>query len=510
MINNITDRIHSILNSKGFFKFVIIFFIIEASWIALTAIYPQAFDEQYHFGLIKLYSHHLWPFFSKQPAGANQFGAVAVNSSYLYHYLMSFPYRFIELITKNQDIQIIILRFIDIAMFTYGLILFRKVLLKTRLSKAMSNLIIFVFILIPIVPQLAGQVNYDDLMIPLVAAVCLLSFNMIDQIKKHQLSFKTTALMLILATFTSLVKFAFLPIYLAVVLFFVFYIYRYHRSYFFKIWNSFILDFKKQSLKLKIVLISLLLISVAMFAQRDLVNIVKYHSLNPSCSSVLSIKDCKAYPVWYANYIRHKAIIDHKKSASDNIIVYIGQWLYWMWYRLFFAVNGPGSHFTNYPPLPLPSAMALIVGVSGLIVAIKYRKKILKANPYVILLFLMSLIYLIALITQGYSTYRFTAVLENMNGRYLLPILILIGAILARAFSLAFKKYGHLKVIAACITIIMLLEGGGIFTYIIRSNDSWYWHSNKVVKVNKVVRKITKKVVVTDKKSYATKVWFFN
>src|ERR1700721_3858493 len=100
MINKVANRILKPIRSKGFYRFVIVFFVFEAAWIALTAAYPQAFDEQFHFGLIKIYSHYLLPFLSKQPAGANQFGAVARDPSYLYHYSMSFPYRLIELITK--------------------------------------------------------------------------------------------------------------------------------------------------------------------------------------------------------------------------------------------------------------------------------------------------------------------------------------------------------------------------------------------------------------------------
>ena len=53
MVNKVSGKILKIVSSRGFFWFVIGFFIFEAAWIALTAAYPQAFDEQFHFGLIK-------------------------------------------------------------------------------------------------------------------------------------------------------------------------------------------------------------------------------------------------------------------------------------------------------------------------------------------------------------------------------------------------------------------------------------------------------------------------
>ncbi len=510
MLDNIASRLHSAISSRGFYRFILVFFVFEAGFIALTAAYPQAFDEQFHFGLIKLYSHYWLPFFSHQPANANQFGEVARSPSYLYHYLMSFPYRFIALFIKKMSYQIVILRLIDIALFTWGLVLFKKLLVRTKLSEGVANLIILIFILIPIVPQLAGQINYDDLLVPLVALICLLSFNMIDQIKHSTLKFRTTLSMLMLAGFTSLVKFAFLPIFLAILCFFTVYLFYFKRAKIKAIFSNFVLDFKKQSLIAKVLLIGGLLVATAMFSETYFVNLAVYHSVNPSCSSVISKQACKSYYVWSTNNARHMEVVNDLKTPSENFIVYGFQWVYWMWYRLFFAVNGKHSHYTNYPPLPFPSAVALVVGIVGFIALIKYRKQLFKTNAYSTLLLTASVFYIVALMVQGYSTYQFTDVLENMNGRYLLPILLLAGALFAKALSLAFKRLGHRKVLVAVLVVILFLEGGGIFTYIARSNKNWYWQNPKVVKINKVAKKITHSFVIKGKKTYDTSFWFFN
>ncbi|MEI9914085.1 MAG: hypothetical protein WDN66_03845 [Candidatus Saccharibacteria bacterium] len=509
-MNNIAKKILEIINSRGFYRFVIIFFVFEAAWIALTAAYPQAFDEQFHFGLIQIYSHHLSPFLSKQPANANQYGAVARDPSYLYHYLMSFPYRLISLVVKRQTYQIISLRFIDIAMFTLGLALFRKILIKLKVSKGLANIAILIFALIPIAPQLAGQINYDDMLFPLVAFTCLLCFRLIDEIKRLKPKFSTISILLIVAILSSLVKYAFLPIFLAFVIFFVFYVFRHNRSNLPVIWHNFVSDFKRQSMVIKTVLIGLLIISAGMFIQRDVVNVIKYHSVDPDCSSILSVDSCKAYSAWFADYKRHNDVLSGKMLASHNIFFYGTEWIYWMWYRLFFAINGPTTGFTNYPPLPLPSGVALIVGLLGVVAVIRYWKEIFKSNAYAVLLLMACLFYAVALMIQGYSTYQYTAVLENMNGRYLLPILLLAGAIFAKAFALAFRKHDRLKIIVACLVVLLFLEGGGILTFIARSDDSWYWQNTKAIKVNNVAQKIAKKVVVRGTKNYNTSIWFFN
>jgi hypothetical protein len=56
----------------------------------------------------------------------------------------------------------------------------------------------------------------------------------------------------------------------------------------------------------------------------------------------------------------------------------------------------------------------------------------------------------------------------------------------------------------------MFLEGGGLLTFIARSDNNWYWDNDAVVKVNHAAKKITSKIVVKGKETYTTKDWFFN
>ncbi len=95
------------LGSRTFFVITVLLFVVQASWIALSARYPQAFDEQFHLGLIRLYAQHWSPFLAHQPAGADVYGAMFRDPSYLYHYLFSFPYRLIAHFTHDETIQVI-------------------------------------------------------------------------------------------------------------------------------------------------------------------------------------------------------------------------------------------------------------------------------------------------------------------------------------------------------------------------------------------------------------------
>ena len=511
-MRDLSHRLYRLLNSKSFFVVVLALFVFESAWVALSALYPQAFDEQFHFGLIQLYSYHSLPFLSAQPKGANAFGAVARDPSYLYHYLMSFPYRLIRLFVHSQTGQVILLRFINIALFGSSLVLLRRVLLKVGTSRPLANFCILLFILIPIVPQLAAQINYDNLLLPLIAWVVLMTFSVMDQLRSRKLSIVSLCCLFALCLLTSLVKYAFLPIFVAVIVFLAIIAFiSYKKSSLEQFFKDLLSSWKRQSRLMQICLVVLLILSMGMFIQRDGVNLIKYHNIAPSCSTVLNVKDCSAYSVWDTDYTRHVSIASelHARTFSYMTpIKYLSEWFYWMWYRSFFAVNGPASGFTNYAPLPLPAIGAAAITVLGIFLSIKWRRKIFKNNPHLIFLLLIILGYCVALILQGYSTYHYTGVLENMNGRYLLPILLFVAAIFGKAISLQLKNATIMKVIISVVVLILFLEGGGIVTFLVRSDDTWYFQNHVVKKINNEATKIVKPVVIKNKRSpISSSVW---
>lgn len=512
-MKDFTSRVYKLLSSTFLFRIILVFFILEAVWIALSATYPQAFDENFHFGLIQIYSHYWLPFLSSQPAHANAYGAVARDPSYMYHYLMSFPYRIIARFDHEMIGQVIMLRFINIGFFAIGIALFHRILRRVGISKQLANISILIFALIPIVPQLAAQINYDNLLLPLIAWVILVTFNATYQLRQHKPSAKTFMGLLSLCLFTSLVKYAFLPIFLGVIIFLSIVAYRSYKHKTRELFKQLNLNWKQLSKKMKLLLAVILILTVGMFIQRDGVNLIKYHAIEPNCSSVLSVNDCKAYSPWEYNYQNHLILEKNLKSGTasrGNPLYYTGQWIYWMWYRLFFAVNGPVSSFTNYPPLPLPSAAAIVIAGLGSILFIKYWRMIFKDNIYLVLIFLVSLLYILALFVQGYSTYHYTNILENMNGRYLLPVLLLVAAVFGRAFSIALGKSRNVKTLLVCAILLLFLQGGGILTFIARSDDTWDLHNTTVKKVNDTARKITNPIIINGKKQYTTSYWFFN
>lgn len=512
-MRNILQGFSGVLKSRRFFWAVLIFFLLESLWIALSAVYPMAFDENFHYGLIKTYAHYWLPFLAGQPPNADAYGAVARDPSYLYHYSMSFPYRLIALVVHSEVRQVVLLRLINIALFATGLVLFRKLLLRVRLSVKLTNLILALFVLIPVVPLLAGQVNYDNMLMPLVAWACLLTLDVTDQIRANKLSIRTILTLTIVCFFTTLVKYEFMPVFAGIVVFLL-YIYQRGsgttwRTLLPNLWKS----WQKQSTHTKLILVILLVISVGLFAQRDGINLVQYHTFTPECGKVLSVESCSKYSPWKYNYHDHNEVeksIAEGKMIYVNPVSYTGWWIYWLWYRSFFAVNGPQTDFTNYPPLPLPALAGMLIGIFGVIaIALRWRS-LFKGNPYMLFFLIVSVIYLGALWFEAYTTYRYTGVFEIMNGRYVLPILLLIAALIGKSFAGLLRNFPVLKASLAAIALIFFLQGGGFMTFIARSNEKWDWPNANVIHANNAARKVLHPIIYEGDKKYYTKEWFFN
>src|SRR5687768_3417552 len=82
------------LGSKEFRYIIYAWFVVQVVFIALSTARGIAPDEGTHLRTIALYAQDgIDPFIQHQPPEAYQLGAVSRSPSYLYHYLMSFPYR---------------------------------------------------------------------------------------------------------------------------------------------------------------------------------------------------------------------------------------------------------------------------------------------------------------------------------------------------------------------------------------------------------------------------------
>lgn len=480
--------------SKRFFAVIIGLFLVEACWIALTGRYPMAFDENFHLGIIRLYAHHLSPIWSGQPANADAFGAVARDPSYLYQYLMSFPYRLITVFTQDQTIIVLLLRAISIALFASSLPIFRRLLLKVGGSRAAVHTCLLLFVLLPVVPLLAAQINYDNLLIPVVGLILLEVTHFSERLKsKRPIDLIRLLTIIIACLLASLIKYAFLPIFLAIVIFTAV---RLRQVYggFGPVFRQLRAGGRLLNRRVGLILIIGLIVAGGLFGERYGINVVRYHSPVPDCGKVLSVQQCSAYGPWARDY--NLALTKSYTTTTKNPITFSADWLYGMWLRTFFAVDGPGTGFQTRGPLPVPALSAIVFAVAAVLAIVFYGRRLLRQYnaPVLWLFMIVTICYIGALWLDEYRSFLHTGQAVAINGRYLLPVMPLILLVGALSMAEAFKSWPKIKPVLASLAVLSLLWGGGALTYILRSNDAWYWPSPVVRDANHAVQHVLKPI----------------
>lgn len=488
------SRIRTFLASPTFFWIVIGFFIFQSLWYVFSALYPMAFDEAYHFNLTHVFAQQWLPFLTEHPEGYN-FNAVMREPSYLFHYLMSFPYRLIHLFTGSQPALVIGLRLLNVGIFTYALMLFRKVFTRVGVSTAVTNVGLLLFTLIPIVPMLAAHINYDNALMLLIAWFLLLAHSTINRIKNRELPLQELLLLAALSMLMSITKYAALPIITAGIGFILFYLA--------KTFKATPLSQLKLKLKaswqeiappLKALLPLLVVIAGVLFFERFGINMLRYQALVPKCDEVLTVEQCMEFGPYERNY-QYRLQAD--PNFEPDLFGHIGTWLSGMWYRLFFMINGdvPADRYHNFPPLPVPALTATAIFLGGLYALGRNFKTIFSKRPYRQLLLVVAIFYTIILWLQSYQGYVGLGRTAALNGRYLLLIILPVIALMGLSYRHLLKDRWQLKTILATFAIVLFLNGGGIISFIVRSNDTWYWPNQTIRTINNTAEDILHPVI---------------
>ncbi|MEX0748738.1 MAG: hypothetical protein WD467_03525 [Candidatus Saccharimonadales bacterium] len=487
-MNRVYSRAYSIIAAPKFFWFILALFLVQALWFVFSARYPMAFDEAYHFNFIRVYSEQWLPFLGEHPEGYN-LNSVTREPSYFYNYLLSFPFRIITLFSESPTVQIITLRLINVGIFAYTIVLYRKIFTLTGLSHALTHVGLLLFTLIPIVPMLAAHINYDNGLMLLIAWLLLVSHSALSTLKAHQLPLQQLLIIGIVALFASIVKYAVLPILLGGVGFILLYTYLTFRSYSLRSTIALIRrSWHRIARPLKVILPIMLLIGGLLCFERFGLNLLRYHTLVPDCDQVISVEQCLEFGPYERN-------AGYRQTADPNFEpspqTHIGTWLSGMWYRLFFMINGDlaADRYHNFPPLPLPALSAVAIFSFGLLSVLRRPRQIFRTKPFLGFLAAIIISYILILWYQSYAGYSSLGRISALNGRYLLLIIPAVIIIFGHAMTPIFTAKPKLKIALATLTILLFLQGGGVVSFIVRSNPNWYWPNQSVEQINVTTQK---------------------
>jgi hypothetical protein len=483
------------LISQWFFPVTLGLFFLEAVWMAISGIYPMPFDESLHFGLIQLYSHKLLPFWTTQPPGPAIFGAVARDPSYMYHYLFGFIYRVIGVFAKTSEAQIITLRFINIVLLMSGLMVWRLVLIGTGTRRRLVNVVMLLLVLSPVMPFLGAQINYDNLLFPVIGICLLLAqhLTVFTASEKHRQIYLGLFLVIV-CIFGSLVKFTFLPILLALFLYFAITVFRYTRKAGLgEAWKPAVARTRDAWRHNRVVLAFLSIVALVLFGlflQRYGVNLVRYGTPTPQCSQVLGIEKCLADPSWdrnYQLYLQKQA--GHVKAQNhDPISFTLKYWAKNYSDQLFFVSSGVASHYVTGEPLRVTRILSAgAIGV-GIALFCLWQGDLRRKYRLVMLLAVM-VTYLVTLWGQNYEDFVHLGSEVAIQGRYLVPILPILYLCIALGFNQLLEHRTSWKpAFLAVILIVLVTQGGGTGVYVLRSNPSWYWGNKVIIRMNSDAR----------------------
>ena len=482
-INSAAVSVTRWLASERGFYIIVGCFILQALWFAGSARYPMAFDENFHFGLIQRHASQWLPFFTHQPPNSQSYGAVARDPSYLFHYLMSLPYTVVRVFSADLFVQVVALRLINVALFAGSFFLFRRLLFILGSSRAMAHAILLFFSLIPVVPFLAAQINYDNLLIPLMLWSLLATFDWLEALKQKRISAPRTILLCSIMLLTCLVKYVFLPI-MAILLGIMLWRAFLERKASQKLWKDFVASFRRAGVSGMIGLGLIAIVSCGLFAERYVINVMRYHSPTPECEKILRIDECLEYGPWQRDYAFAKIKPGHFKPDLRD---YANIWIYWMWRRLFFAISYQNE---NSKPLPLPWHATAYVAIAGTGMFLGYSLSLLRKQPYRRYILSIILVYTAALFAQTWHAYSRTAQPVAINGRYLIPFIPFMILFAGLGFRDFLRKGQILKPIATVVLLLFMLEGGGVLTFIVQGDYRWDWQNRVVITANNAARDV--------------------
>jgi Predicted membrane protein (DUF2142). len=480
----IVDKTVQIISSKYFFWGVIALFVFQAVWIAFSFRYPMIYDEYYHFGLIEHFSHQWLPWINNQPVTLDLYGALGRHPYLLYHYLMSFPFRIIALFTNDLAVQVISMRLINIGLFAGGLVVFARLFKVMKVQPVFRNVALLFFVLLPVTPFVAATVNYDNAVFLLTALLVLIGVRIIQS---QNIQWHNYALIILIGMIGSLVKSSFLPIFAAGFIFIFVRLIINHKK---RLVHDIVESFRTSGLWLKIVILVPIAIVGFLFAERFAVNIIQYHSLDPSCTSQMSQGRCNTNPVELRN--RYLEKIKSKDTIPAQVPQYANTWFSEMINTLLISGSNTNGKFGTEYAKPLPIIYLVVFwGTIVSFAAFFYSLDKLRKIPgfwltiSIIVLYLASLFYVD--LSHYYEYYQPIAI----QGRYLLPLLPFMILFALLGLNNALRRFSLAKLAILLIVFVLYLNGAGAITHIMRSNDNWYWDNSQIIyKINNKAKNI--------------------
>jgi 4-amino-4-deoxy-L-arabinose transferase-like glycosyltransferase len=315
---------------------------------------------------------------------------------------------------------------------------FKKKWLRLLLLFFLTNTLMFAF--------LSSSINYDNLA-NLFSVFSILFF---VRALKQKKDWKNILLMLVMIGLGGLTKFTTLPLSFILIILTSFEVIRN--------WQKYKQNFKGKQLYLLIPLLFLVLLNFGVYG----VNLLKFQSLQPECTQVLTYEQCLENGV----FLRDNEWIPAQEVKLFDMIIngerldpirYFGVWVWEMAKRIY-GMMGDRQLFAFDYIIPF----YILPFVTAWVIAIVKWKEIKKSVKY---LSIVSIFYLLVLlIVQNYNMYlkRGYPALA-LQGRYIFPVIVPFYILLIYFLNLLKPKW--LRVLLFVFLIILFVLGCWVFFF---------------------------------------------
>ncbi|WP_263118979.1 hypothetical protein [Cellulomonas sp. RIT-PI-Y] len=453
------------LGSSWAMWLIVAVFVAQASLLAVT-LHESLYDESYHLGVIRYFAqgHSPW---ESQPDDLVRLGDVERYGSYLYHWLLSFPWRWTAGLPLAE--HRLVIRLLTVAMVAGALAVIRRLGRVLGLSGLAANVVVLIVAAVPMTTFLGVTVNYDNLAFLLLPVMWLPAVRLL---RADRFDGYGWSLFLLAGAALSLTKYSMLPFVavtgISVLVGQVRAVLR-RRS-------IGLADWRWRPRPILAVLGAVL--AVAAMLERYGVNLIRYGSVQPDCAVVHPVSICQTWAPWGRNYLLDPTFPDQAVSWRGLVDYVTHDWLPGtMLTWSFFPVDGSDGPTANYGAHIV--GLVLTAGTLGVLALIVLAPRTALGLPGGLTLTLSCALYLMALLSTGYGTARTLGEPLGVQGRYLQPVMVPLLLLAARGLTAVLAANGRRVGIAmrwagAAVLIAGLSQSGGLIGVLARSEPQWF------------------------------------
>ncbi len=457
-----SDFFYKFMSFNLFLYLSFAWFSFQALFFAFTTRFGLPPDEVYHLEFIKLFvAHSPSPFLSNQGVN-NLLLEVSRNPFFLYHYLMSFPYKIVE----HFSFAFIFVRLFSVLLGLASLYMVVRISNTLNLPKLTRNLSVFMLSNTLMFVFIFGSISYDSLFIFLSLTGIFLTLNLVQKINARYL------LLLILTIATGLLtKVNFLP--MAAIILVTLLVNYYSKVP--EVLKEFKISFKLDK-KINVIVCFLIGLVGILLVQRYAVNLIQYKSFQPDCSKLRSIENCRQSALYKRN---EQVFGPDRQPANLSFLGYGVSWLVLMQERTF----GIFAH-EQFNPSKIVTIWLFVVVAIGSVAAVRLWSK--KDQKLSVALFI-AFAYTAVLFLTNYRTYLASGRRGfTVHGRYLFGILPIFYLAL-NYYTFKFFKSDFIKSCYIILTIVIFILAS-LPTYLHKTSPDWYDNQfrNTVVKLKRI------------------------